>query len=225
MPRPQLDPWGNPLPTGRWPAPWVERTTESLGPVIVVDTTVDVVAIDGSCSLREAIDNANAGADTSGGDCTVATTITFDPATDGIPIVLGGAADEDNNASGDLDIAVGLTLLGNGRDLTILDGDQNDRVLHVLSSADTFALEGIEVRNGRPPAERGGGLLVGAHSALRDCRLRDNEALEVGGGVARRRWVWVGPPWCPRGPSSGSTPTRSSSVAPPSEQPVALGIQ
>lgn len=185
-PRPALDPWGDPLPAGRWPAPYAERISKGVASVIVVDTTADIVGMDGDCSLREAIDNANAGADTTGGDCEVASIITFDPATDGIPIVLTGAADEDANVSGDLDIAVDVTLIGNGRDATILDGGEIDRVLHVLSSADTFALEGIEIRNGQPPeaGSDGGGILVAAHTALRDCRLRDSVALAEGGAVS-----------------------------------------
>ncbi len=47
---------------------------------------------------------------------TQAATITFDAATDGTPNVLGGAAGEDANASGDLYILDGgdLTIQGNG---------------------------------------------------------------------------------------------------------------
>jgi hypothetical protein len=68
----------------------------------------------GPGSLRQAISDANnnPGADT----------ITFDAATDGVPIVLSGAADEDANASGDLDILDGgdLTIQGNGTANTII---------------------------------------------------------------------------------------------------------
>jgi CSLREA domain-containing protein len=70
---------------------------------IVVDSTADSVAVDGACTLREAIDNVNAGVDTTGGDCATGSTITFDPSTDGVPIVLTGADGDDLNLSGGLD--------------------------------------------------------------------------------------------------------------------------
>ncbi|MEZ4678416.1 MAG: CSLREA domain-containing protein [Caldilineaceae bacterium] len=47
---------------------------------ITVDSVADTVATDGACTLREAIDNANADADTTGGDCAAGAgddTITF----------------------------------------------------------------------------------------------------------------------------------------------------
>ncbi len=154
---------------------------------IEVDTVADAVATDGMCSFREAINNANAGIDTTGGDCEVGNEITFASSTDGIPFVLTGAADEDDNASGDLDIFVDLEIRGNGRDLTILDGANLDRVLHVASSADVFVLEGVEIRNGEPPAvdSRGGGAFINAdvEMQLRDCRFRDNRAAGDAGGL------------------------------------------
>ena len=52
--------------------------------------------------------------------------------TNGAPIVLSGAANEDGNASGDLDILDGgdLTIQGNGAAKTIVDGGGTDRVFH-----------------------------------------------------------------------------------------------
>ena len=43
---------------------------QTLAPaVITVDGTDSTIAVDGVCSLREAINNANSNSDTSGGDC------------------------------------------------------------------------------------------------------------------------------------------------------------
>ena len=86
---------------------------------LTVTTTVDELASPGTgCSLREAISNANSNTSiyaecyTSGsyGD----DYIVFDAATNGLAIVLSGAAGEDANASGDLDILDGgdLTIQG-----------------------------------------------------------------------------------------------------------------
>ena len=73
-------------------------------------------------SLRDAITQANS---TIGSD-----TITFAAETNGIPIVLTGAAGDDANVSGDLDILVNgdLIIQGNGPGNTIVDGGMNDRL-------------------------------------------------------------------------------------------------
>jgi CSLREA domain-containing protein len=75
---------------------------------ISVDTADDELNGDGDCSLREAImaANTNAGVDNcaAGHAAPNLDTITFDPTVDGAPIVLLGAAGEDGNAGGDLDI-------------------------------------------------------------------------------------------------------------------------
>ena len=99
-----------------------------------VDTTSDNPALDActsaanDCSLRGAINraNKNAGPDT----------ITFSSSTNGIPFILTGAYNENDNASGDLDILDGgdLTIQGNGAEKTIIDGGSNDRIFHICPS-------------------------------------------------------------------------------------------
>jgi len=108
----------------------------------------------GSGSLRQAITDAknNPGTDI----------ITFAATTDGIPIFLSGAAGEDANASGDLDILDGgdLTIQGNGAAKTIIDGGRIDRVFHVCPGGgctNTVTLNGVTIRNGI--ADYGGGIL------------------------------------------------------------------
>jgi CSLREA domain-containing protein len=139
---------------------------------ITVTTSADELNSDGDCSLREAIQAANTDAAVdacpagSGAD-----TITFDAAIDGTPIVLTGAASEDANASGDLDILDGgdLTIQGNGAGSTIVDGGGIDRVFHVCPGgrcANTVTLNGVTVRNGRPYGFAFGGGIYNAGATL-----------------------------------------------------------
>jgi CSLREA domain-containing protein len=102
---------------------------------ITVNTTDDELNDDDDCSLREAIQAANTNSAVD--DCTAGQaypnldTITFSAATNGIPIVLVGAAGEDANVSGDLDILDGgdLTIQGNDPTNTIIDGNDTVRVV------------------------------------------------------------------------------------------------
>jgi len=107
----------------------------------------------GAGSLRQAITDANTnpGLDT----------ITF---VSGLsPIVLAGAASEDANASGDLDILDGgdLTIQGNGVGITIIDGGGIDRVFHVCPGggcANTVTFNDMTIQNGSTPSGTGGGI-------------------------------------------------------------------
>jgi CSLREA domain-containing protein len=126
---------------------------------VVTDTTdrVDTNPGDGNCqttiftcSLRAAIQEANAflGAD----DVTV-------PA--GVYTLTITGADEDGAASGDLDITEEVDIFGAGMEQTILDGNETDRVFHVLAGLVTIG--DMTIRNGRadlPTSSTGGGILV-----------------------------------------------------------------
>ena len=87
--------------------------------VITVSTTEDNAA----GSLREAISTANANGE------------------DNVIYLLAGTyylqgdADEDDNLSGDLDIfnSGKLMIIGAGKSTTIIDGNQADRVLYIIS--------------------------------------------------------------------------------------------
>ena len=136
----------------------------------------------GPGSLRQAITNANnnAGPDT----------ITFSAATDGNPIVLSGAAGEDGNASGDLDIldildGGDLTIQGNGSANTIIDGGDIDRVFHVCPGGgctNTITITGVYIRNGT--ATNGGGIAIEAGTTtISDSLIHGNTATNNGGGI------------------------------------------
>jgi len=103
-------------------------------------------------------------------------------------IVLTGAAAEDLNASGDLDITKSLTIVGAGKELTVIDADGVDRVLHVPGPA-TVVVSGMTLRNGSvdpdaPFDPSGGGVLNnGGILTLLDVVIEDSLA-GGGGGIA-----------------------------------------
>jgi hypothetical protein len=142
----------------------------------VVTNTADI----GPGSLRQAIHDANGNP---GPD-----TITFDPATDGIPIVLAGPAGENGNASGDLDIldAGDLTIQGNGVANTIIDGGGIDRVFHVCPAGgcvNTVTFSALTIQNG-DMVLGGGGIRHEAGTTVVDgSALRANRAVN-GGGIS-----------------------------------------
>jgi len=142
----------------------------------------------GTGSLRQAITDAN---NHIGPDI-----ITFAAATDGIPIVLAGAAGENANASGDLDILDNgdLTIQGNGAANTIIDGGGIDRVFHVCPGggcANTVTLSGVTIQNGVVLASGGGGIRNEAGTTIVDSStIRDNMALN-GGGISNFATLYV----------------------------------
>ena len=112
-------------------------------------------------------------------------TIIIPPGT----IVLAGAANDNANASGDLDVTKDLTIIGAGAELTIIDGAGRDRIFHVLSGQ-TAAISGLTMRNGfidpHDPSlfePSGGGLLSRGNVTLADVIVAENTA-QGGGGIA-----------------------------------------
>lgn len=112
-------------------------------------------------------------------------TIIIPPGT----IVLTGAANDDANASGDLDFTKDLTIVGAGAELTIIDGAGRDRIFHVPSGR-TASISGLTMRNGFiDPLDpglfepSGGGLLSRGNVTLADVIVAENTA-QGGGGIA-----------------------------------------
>jgi hypothetical protein len=65
---------------------------------------------------------------------------------------LAGATGDNSNGSGDLDIKETLTIQGAGDGQTIISGDDNDRVLHVLAHSSTeLTLSGLTLYAGEAP--------------------------------------------------------------------------
>src|SRR2546421_4431211 len=128
---------------------------------IAVNTANDELAVDGNCSLREAISAANADAGVDG--CPAgsgADTIVVPAGTYALSIAGAG---EDANVSGDLDITSDLTIGGAGRAATIIDGAGLDRVVDVDPALAGVSVEisGVTIRRGLAPgalAAFGGGV-------------------------------------------------------------------
>src|SRR5579862_3935762 len=112
---------------------------------IIVNTLSDEsTAGDGTCSLREAIDNSNSpGTDTSGGDCAIATgkdTIRFSfSGTITITSTLPAIA----NASGD------SLMIDGGQSITISGADEYQ--VMVVNSGATLTLNNLTIADGSAP--------------------------------------------------------------------------
>jgi CSLREA domain-containing protein len=126
---------------------------------IKINSTADIIADDGYCTLREAVIAANT--DTASGsmdgEC---------PAGDGADeivlqsgvykLAIGGLY-EDNAQAGDLDILDDLTITGKGAKETIIDCNNIDRVFHVMSNV-RANFNGINIQNGSISNDNGGGI-------------------------------------------------------------------
>ena len=133
--------------------------TPAQARTIEPNTTADVRADDGRCSLREAVtasyERLPSGA--AGGEC---------PAGEGGDTIalgaaryeLAGAAGDDNNLSGDIDILGSLTIVGRGASDTIIDVRGLDRVIEIgQNNPGTVAvtIDAIQVTGGKAPAGAG----------------------------------------------------------------------
>ena len=137
----------------------------------IADTNDGVCDI-ADCSLREAIGAANAlpGADTIVFDASVV------PGT--FTLTIPGA-NEDANASGDLDITDDLTINGAA---TIIDGGGIDRVFNIFFGAEVF-INDVTIRNGDAGTSDGGGIrnLPGGTLTLNNSTVSGNTADGSGG--------------------------------------------
>lgn len=118
----------------------------------------------GNCSLRAAIMQANAlvGAD-----------VINVPA--GTYMLTIAGAGENSCATGDLDITDDLTIVGTDQCSVFIDGDDLDRVFHVISG--TVILEFLTIRNGKIDPGRGGGIRNQTTLDVRECVISDCSAI------------------------------------------------
>ena len=127
--------------------------------MLSVDTTLDSNAIayqvcssaPNDCSLRGAISKANAD---SGNSYVIQL-----PA--GTYLLTLSGAREDDNATGDLDIKSSLALIGAGAEITIIDGNQLDRVLHIIGGV-TVNISAVKITGGKTGLSQYGGSEDGA---------------------------------------------------------------
>ena len=145
---------------------------------ITVNSTADTSAIDGSCTLREAIANANADLDTSGGDCSAgsgADRITFAGSLGTATITLASTLPDIYNEKAD-----GLTIDGDNR-ITLSGND----TVRVMKATTPLTLQNISVTHGNAGTGVGGGVYI-SHGALviSNSTFSDNKA-RTGGGVGQ----------------------------------------
>ncbi len=136
----------------------------------------------GNCSLREAILVANSQPET-------AYTINLTTGTYNLTVT---GNDEDDGATGDLDIRTDLSIVGAGTTATIVNGlDGNadfdpslvDRVFHVVSGNDV-RFRDLTIQDGQTRTGRGGGILYSVDRgvlAVSRVRLINNRASRGGG--------------------------------------------
>jgi CSLREA domain-containing protein len=178
----------------------VGPATTALAGTITVNTQADENGSGAGCSLREAITSANT---TDFGGCTGAAA---GPDTIAIPAgtyTLTGAAGEDANVSGDLDLDSPVTLDPTGK--VVIDGGLVDRVLDLLPGSSltasdltitrgdvtagggirnlsgTLTLTGVTL-NGNLGGD-GGALFNDGTATLRNVTLSGNVATLGGGGL------------------------------------------
>jgi CSLREA domain-containing protein len=136
----------------------------------------------GECTLRAAImeANASAGADTI-------------QLAAGLYLLRIAGTGENGAATGDLDVADSLTIIGDGATNTMIDAGRLDRVFDVLAPADV-TINGVMIRNGDLGfqgvlGEHGGGIRNGGTLSLNEVVVSDNIAGSVdlpsgiGGGI------------------------------------------
>jgi len=162
---------------------------------ISVTTTDDAVVADGACSLREAVTSANGpnavGSGCADGDDGGADTIVLGAGR----YTLGGAALDDANLSGDLDVTKSVDIQGAGAGSTIVDAADLDRAFDVQSDGDATSVSGtiqeLTIRNGNAAGAGsdgdGGGVRMrdtNGYVTVRDAVIEDSDADRWGGALS-----------------------------------------
>ncbi|GAK56054.1 polymorphic outer membrane protein [Candidatus Vecturithrix granuli] len=145
---------------------------------IIVNTTDDELNSDGDCSLREAVQSINTATNVDGCSATgsYGTDDTITLQTETYTLTIAGA-NEDNNATGDLDIRSSLTINGVDASKTIIQGGTAgpptpngiDRVFHIPVAGIMVNISNVTIRNGNAPGittGRGGGIFVAVNATL-----------------------------------------------------------
>lgn len=155
---------------------------------VVVDPIGDTDQALG-CTLREAIDLANAGLISAIGcdaiEVGTGTPITYRLELPAYTYVLTGGAGNDDNTGGDLDFfntGVAVEIVGAGAEQTIIDGGGVDRVFHIPFSVD-LSVSSVTIQNGDSGNASGGGVYQQNGSLIiTDSVIRANSA-GFGGGI------------------------------------------
>ncbi len=168
---------------------------QAAGTITVTTTTDEYDLVpNASCSLREAIQSANT--NTNFGGCTRSGTspYTIDLPAGTYRLTIGGA-NEDNNASGDLDILVsGTALAGAGAGSTIIQQTTDDRVIDfnpTVGPSFSGSISNLTITGGNVGISFGGGGIIygdsngGGTLTLTGVTVDGNRATGgPGGGIA-----------------------------------------
>ncbi|HEX2031687.1 MAG TPA: Calx-beta domain-containing protein [Actinomycetota bacterium] len=146
-------------------------TVPATAATITVNTLDDEFDEDPSeCSVREAIQAANT--DSAFGGCTTGSGPDLINLPFGTFQLTRQGSDEDQNATGDLDIHGDVTIDGDGSSSTVINALGFDRALHVHSG--TVLVQDLKVQNGM--AVSGGGIFNQANLTLQNVAVTDNVA-------------------------------------------------
>jgi CSLREA domain-containing protein len=152
--------------------------TVNIVPPIVVTTAADEQNVNGQCSLREALINANANNQSGSADCGTG---------GGSPDVINfsalfNTAQTINLASVLPNLTDGVTINGPGANLLTVRRDTGgDYVVFEVNAGITATLSGLTITNGR--ASFGGGVRNAGNLTINECAITANTSTGNGGGV------------------------------------------
>ena len=104
-------------------------------------------------------------------------------------------AGEDANTTGDFDITDAVTIQGAAVGLSLIDGQQLDRVFDVLGSGPSsikVIVQNLTVRNGNVTDDGGGIRFGNADLVVRDSAVLGNRASLTGGGISNAAAIGTG---------------------------------
>jgi CSLREA domain-containing protein len=166
----------------------IHATRAAISSFIVVNTVQDEMAVDGNCSLREAIRAANLDVPVDACPAGSGADTVYLPA--GIYKMSIAGAGENEGLTGDLDILSDLTITGSGEGETVVDGASLDRIFHIIAPINTniyVKIANLTIRNGSVKTAGlygGGGILnQSGDLTVERCVLEANHAVNTGGGI------------------------------------------
>lgn len=162
---------------------------------IAVNSTDDVVANDGQCTLREAVIAANidAASGAAAGECSAGSEADMILLPAGVYTLTKEGIGEDSSANGDLDIRSDLTIKGAGSGSTIVQAGTDtasgiDRVFDIRAESITVTFDGLTIQHGHLSGS-GGGVHIfftfdNVTINLKNSVITDNQVSDAGGGLA-----------------------------------------
>ncbi|MEO7324368.1 MAG: CSLREA domain-containing protein [Dokdonella sp.] len=166
---------------------------------ITVNTELDQFGADsGHCSLREAVQAANT--DAAFGGCIAGSGTDLIKLNNTTYLLTRTGRDEDDNATGDLDISSSMVILGTSAEQTTIDGGGIDRIFHVRESSPVISVSiiNLTLRNGdavgnSSSSHAAGGAIWAERQttlSLTSVHVTGNRAYQ-GGGIQADHWTTI----------------------------------